>query len=497
MFNNKIARGGIHLRIAIIGMGAAGISVLRELVTQLNNTNKYSIIIYSDEESYGTGLPYQRDDEVILLNQFTETMSLIPDDDLSFVDWLKKNKKDKDPVGKYVPRKWYGEYLQELLNDLLTQSKATVKKVPVKSIRVRDDNRYIITTTGEEDVVDFIHLTTGHLAYQDPYDLKGIENYLHHPYPLIEKVKDLSHDPHVAILGTGLTSIDIMIYLRKINPMMRISFLSLDGKFSSVRGPTRKIDLYYLTQKRLCEEKEKSAGIIPFATIKNWFIKEVEHQGLVIDELWGDYGHGTVDGLRFDLDHLDKLGKFQSIIISMKDLYPEIWRSLSEKGREKFLADYEARFLSFRSPIPVSSAEKIIESVDKGYVNIYKDITEIIKEKKGFQIKFDSTQPCLEVDYVFNGTGQTSDLSEKWDVQAPLIQQLLNERILSPYSHGGVQIIYPDMSVISQRFGTLPSFKVYGQLVSGIDYFNNTVDLISKSAVNGVRSMIDWEESRK
>src|SRR5699024_4087233 len=139
----------------------------------------------------------------------------------------------------------------------------------------------------------------------------------------------------------------------------------------------------------------------------------------------------NLDGLRFDLDHLETLGKFQSIIISMESLYAEIWTSLTEEGRDEFLSEYAERFLAFRSPIPVFSAKKIIEGVDAGHVEIYKDVKEINRNEDHFEIKFKSSIAILQVDYLLNGTGQTTDLNENRHVEDQLIQQLLNERILT------------------------------------------------------------------
>src|SRR5690625_1248444 len=96
-------------------------------------------------------------------------MSLKPDYELDFVKWVQKNKQKTDVIGKYMPRSWYGEYLQELLNHLLNQRDAVVKKDTVTSIRLTDDRKNEVKTETEEETVNCIHLATGHLAYQDPY----------------------------------------------------------------------------------------------------------------------------------------------------------------------------------------------------------------------------------------------------------------------------------------------------------------------------------------
>lgn len=485
------------MKIAIVGMGVAGISILRELINQLENIHDHSITIYADEETFGTGLPYQMDDDSLILNQYTETMSMIPEEKLHFVQWVEKNKKIENPLEKYMPRSWYGEYLLELLKDLLQQSKATVIKKEVTAIRLAENDGYIITTVTGENQVDCVHLATGHLSYQDPYNLVGEDHYIHHPYPVVDKLKDIPTSAHVGILGTGLTAIDLMIFLKKIDPKMKLSMISFDGKFGSVRGPEKRGELNYFTKEKILSEKHKHKGIIPFNTIKQWFIKEIEKQGIDVKLFWNHYGLGTLNGLLFDLNHLKEIGKFQSVIQSMKDIFGEIWAALSEEGREQFLTEYAETFLRFRSPIPASSAKKIIEFNEKEQLAIYKDISDVKKNEKSFTISFKDNHPILEVDYVINGTGQSINLNKTRSLQRILIQQLINEHILLPYKHGGVQILFPNMSVISQKYGVLPSFKVYGQLVSGIDYQNNTVELISHSAVNGVKSMIQWMNEKR
>ena len=55
-------------KLAIIGAGVAGVSVLNALLE-----NPYyadcKIVIYDQQKTFGTGLPYQPDDEHLLINQ--------------------------------------------------------------------------------------------------------------------------------------------------------------------------------------------------------------------------------------------------------------------------------------------------------------------------------------------------------------------------------------------------------------------------------------------
>lgn len=49
------------MKIAIIGMGVAGISVLREWTKEKEINPSLEITVYGDEDTFGTGLPYQKD----------------------------------------------------------------------------------------------------------------------------------------------------------------------------------------------------------------------------------------------------------------------------------------------------------------------------------------------------------------------------------------------------------------------------------------------------
>lgn len=477
------------VRIAIVGTGAAGISVLRELVNQVEDIKEHSLTVYSDERLFGTGLPYQKDDEVLLLNQFAETMSLIPDEPLHFAHWIKKQYGIKETSRKFFPRVWYGEYLQYMLNKWREQSGANVNKQNVLSVTVTEENKYLISTEEDTEEFDMVHLALGHLAYQDPYQLKGTKGYVHVPYPTEKVLQGIEKNKHVGILGTGLTSIDLMLYVKKQFPEVNISFFSPEGTFAAVRGEERKVELIHFTETAIQIAKAKNGGCIPLETIKNWFIQECHERGIHLETIWEDYGLGTVEGLQFDLDHLQEIGAFQSIIHSMTDLYAELWNGLTNGDRVRFVEKYAKRFTDFRSPLPEPTAQKIVEYVKDGSVSIYGGIRSIEKANEKFTVGLEENQN-ITVDVVLNGTGQQKNLSEKIEMQQPLIQQLINERIIVAYSFGGVQVTYPEMSVLSDRYGQLDTLKLYGQLTSGVDYMNNTIELISKSAIRGVRDIV-------
>ena len=64
------------MRVAIIGMGTAGVSVLRQLVKH-ENFSQLKVDVYDDDRNMGQGVPFQNDSSELLINMPSKSMSLI------------------------------------------------------------------------------------------------------------------------------------------------------------------------------------------------------------------------------------------------------------------------------------------------------------------------------------------------------------------------------------------------------------------------------------
>ena len=56
------------MRIAIIGMGTAGVSLLKELVKQ-ERFSELAIDVYDNPKNMGQGVPFQNDSDQLKINQ--------------------------------------------------------------------------------------------------------------------------------------------------------------------------------------------------------------------------------------------------------------------------------------------------------------------------------------------------------------------------------------------------------------------------------------------
>lgn len=476
------------MKVAIIGAGAVGINLLYEFIRFKERFNDLEIIVFDGTPLEGTGLPYQEDDDAIRLNQVSEKMSITAEDPQLFIKWLEEQGLDQDPAGKYFPRNLFGRFMQDYLNQLKKQDFVQVVHEPVKDIHFNQDQTYQLVTYSKNYTVDSVQLALGHMAYNDFYNLAGEENYFHHPYPMKGRIPNFSKDDRVAILGTGLTSIDLMFYTQKNYDDMPVDFLSLEKSFAAVRNLIDDVPLNYLSAEKvesLIAKKEMSLD-----RFIELFDQEMADKGLDLETMWNHYGQGSFENMKKDFEHIEKLGIMQSIINQNKKYTGYIWNQFSRKDKDRFTNEYSKQFLNYRATLPQDVAQYLIRGHEKNLLNIYIGIKKIEKKGKEFKVYFEDSDEVRTYDYILNGTGQATDLRNNVSNQQELVQNLINKEAVQAYPYGGILTTYPDMSLIHPKLGKLSTFKVYGQLSSGIDIMNNTTSKLNHTVVNGINDLL-------
>lgn len=478
------------MKIAVIGLGVAGVSVLREFARQFSEDQKknYQIIIYTSKKEWGTGFPYQNDDESLLINQYTETMTINPDDKDEFLNWVKKNKNVDVPYHTHLPRKWFGDYLRESAENSMEDLNAQIRYEIVEDIEIADEGHYYILSQESTEKVDAVHLTTGHLAYQDPYNLKNTVGYIYNPYPAEELLIFPENTQSAGIIGSGLTALDTMLYIRKRYPEIKLTFYSRNGLFSSVRGDEPSVKLHYFCDDRV-KDLLNHMPELSLEKVKEWFYKEMEEHQIDVDWVWNHLGKGTLEGMALDLKYSKELGEFQSMIRHMRTCYPFIWNALSEDERDLFLSRYSEQWQRFKAPIPQETAKLLIKEINDQSIRLISGLENVSETLEGFELEDKEGRKYIEP-FLVNCTGQSMNIAGSLSMQSQLIRNLVNKGLLSPHKYGGVKIDYPSMSVIDTADFTHDRFKTYGQMVSGVQFGNNNVELISLSAQTGVRHML-------
>lgn len=213
-------------RVAIVGGGYSGAM----LAARLAERGVASSLI-DRTGTFGPGLAYSTPFEGHLLNVRSDRMSAVDGRPGDFVGWLKDNcPKYADPEG-FAPRRLYGEYLQHRLNaariahpgkiELVTGEVATVDDGGVRLA----DGRVILAATVVLATGNPAPRTTGagsRRVIADPWALTALER--------------IGPEDEVIIIGSGLTMVDMVLWLDATGRKGRITSLSRRGLVPRVHG---------------------------------------------------------------------------------------------------------------------------------------------------------------------------------------------------------------------------------------------------------------------
>ncbi len=486
-----------RVEIAIIGFGASGVNVLRQLVKHKKEINYSKIYIIQDiKRQFGTGLPYQNDHETLLLNVYPNFMSLNTENKDEFKEYLKENRIDFEPYD-FLPREVFGQYVKSIYCDAEAKED-DIEVIYDEAIAIElDGDDYIISLkNGENLTVQSVQLTIGHLAYNDPYDLKGNTQYIHNPYPMKEKLDVIEPHHKVAIIGAGLSALDFLMYLKRNDRSREVDLFSLEGLAKTARGKNFQdvIELNYLSAKALTALADELDRPLTAVDIMTQFEKEATELGVDFDYFWYNRPLGTIDSLKLDFEEMDQLNTLQTIIVAFKNEFNVTWDRLSEEEKKALFDEHKEKLGIYGAPIPSSRAKDVIEFSEEGSLRIYSDSKEATFYDGQFTLKTDEKE-YSGYDYLINATGQSLNVEKDLENQSTLVKQLVHDNIAEPYQFGGFKVDYPSFSLIHPDRGILPTFKVYGQLSSGVDVFNNSIAKLSVSTQQGTEALAEYCKS--
>jgi len=214
--------------IAIIGGGVSGTLTAFHLVRQGTPAR---VILIDQRPNFGLGMAYSTPSLRHLLNVPAGKISALPDQPDHFLNWLLENHDPTATEKTFAPRAVFGRYIQSLLasTSAIEQEGATAVDV-----RLHDSGAVLTLDNGCELRADLIVLATGNF---DPAPLPGItraasdSGLYHHNAWAAETYEGLHPDAPVALIGTGLTGVDVVLRLRELGHRGRIIAVSRHGIF--------------------------------------------------------------------------------------------------------------------------------------------------------------------------------------------------------------------------------------------------------------------------
>ena len=486
------------MKVAIIGMGTAGVSVLRQLVKHPNFA-ELDVTIYDNDRNMGQGEPFQNDSDDLLINVPVDMLSLNRDNMHEFREWYEAQNDFDYGHATYLPRFVFGHYMKGYLERYIQMyDNIHVVRQEVAQLGVEVDDskshlpKMIVCTDDTENTYDFVFLTIGTMSYNDPYTLKGQHGYIDSPYPANRTLDQVVDTDKIAVIGTGLASLDVIRYVLNHHnkPLM---LASRGGQLPSVRGEMTQVDLRYLTKAHFSKLKRKHKGYVPLETVIELFRKECEVLEIPLEQLIQRKTGDVMQDLKYDMAHAKQLGRLQSVLMAVKENMDWIWNSLTYADQQAYHEHYHHYVKENSNPMPRDTAKLILNALHNDMLEIRSGLTHVERTNGRYHLKFDDSGRQCTVDVVINATGPKTRL-DQLDASDGLLLDMANKQIVQAHPMGGIQIIPETNEVISPRYGTLSNMRAIGQITNGVNFQRNAVTMIVQQAVKTVAQLYEQLE---
>jgi len=349
-------------RVAIVGGGFSG----SMLAARLAERGIASSLINRTPD-FGLGIAYSTPFEGHLLNVRSGRMSALADDPGHFVRWLQANRPELADPDAFAPRRVFGHYVQDRLIEVDAAHSQAIARVVAEVAAIQPGG--IVLTNGRRIAARAVILTTGN---PPPRTTAGENPNTVIADPWAAGALDVVEpDDDVLMIGTGLTTVDMLLLLEARGWRGRATALSRRGLVPRAHGerpdpplsPTPALLSGPLSQ-RLSEARRLSGeaawrrimdGLRPI-TADLWIKADPRTRGQVVRHLrpwWDVHRHRLAPTIAAFIDRLtveERLtilsGRIQSIVSSPDGVSVE-WRPRHGPARPPLTA---ARLIDCTGP---------------------------------------------------------------------------------------------------------------------------------------------------
>ncbi len=388
--------------IAIIGGGFTGATLAAQLLR--SGGPSLSIVVVEKSASVGRGLAYGTKSNSLLLNVRARNMSAFADDPQHFLRWAQANYDSAAGPGSFLPREVYGRYVEALLNEALTSNgRGRLQWIKDETIGLSptgDGAVEIVLQSGKRLLADRVVLAVGNFPPANP--LAGLEagkvsRYWRDPWSaeVFDGVENLES---ILLIGSGLTSVDVAIQLRAHGYRGTIHVLSRRGLLPRWHKAVDACPPFWN------ESSPKSArGLLRLVREQ---VRQGERQGV----------------------------EWQSVFDSLRPLVGQIWQSLPEQERRRFLRHARPYWEIHRHRAATEIARTIDNELAGRTFQLHAGRIADYQEKNykvnvTYLARKTGKEHRLSVDRVINCTGPETDCRRLED---PLIAALLARGLARP-----------------------------------------------------------------
>ena len=388
--------------VAIVGGGFSGTILAVQLLCR---DPSLSVAIIEKGNPPGRGLAYSTESRFHLLNVPAQNMSALPAEPEDFLRWAQAHYSSVVRPRSFLPRTLFGRYVAARLDQAIaTGDVDRFQWMEDEAVCLkRERHAYSVTRrNGPELRARVVVLAQGNFPPANP-KIRGLDEHCRRYISLAwakTALADLPQGGRVLLLGSGLTSLDLVMALKSRGFRGRIHIVSRRGLM-----PRRHERVHPWPQFWDAQSPRTARGLLRL-------IRNQAHLATVEGSDW----RAAVDALR--------------------PVTQEIWQSLPLVERRRFLRHLRAYWEVHRHRIAPEIADVLADLIDDGQVRIYAGRVTRYREREGFaevtiRQRNSRTVKTLRVDRMINCTGSETDCR---CIDDPLLASLFSQGLARPDS---------------------------------------------------------------
>lgn len=378
--------------VGIIGGGFCGSMVAANVLAQSKKLGQPVTVHLIDRRgSIGEGIAYGTREATHLLNVPAKNMGAWADRPEDFLDWAR----ERDPTAKpydFLPRQLYGDYVRETLlrvsEDVADHSAFHVHADEAhRIVRVPDKGWLIHRRRGESIACDMLVLAPGHRLPGDPFAgrWKGPRHrWIANPWQPFA-VADIQPDQAVVVIGSGLSTVDVILGLTK------------DG------GKPRTAPIWLLSRTGLLPRAHRAEPITPVdlgPLIEEWAAGDRPRLRRLLHLVRSQMRRPDPSGSSPD---------WRAVIDGLRPHTQRIWSLLPHAERRRFIRHLRSYWEVHRHRTAPAVAKRLQELESRGVFQVIRArINDCVADQNRVCISTKGkSSPRLEADWVVNCTGPT------------------------------------------------------------------------------------------